>query len=243
MKKQHAGALRLSGWLWLLASAAGGLLTAAESVPGQKPLLVVADSFRFVPGSWARYQVRDKKTNEDYDLYFAVLGREEKQGQAFSWIEVDVQMKGQPRVVTRFLAAETPQGPGDVEKAVVQVEGYSPFSVPKKYLKPKPGSEQVAQLKPVRVVRKLERRAVGPAGRQVQAWVVEAVTEDGQEVRAVVSEELPPIAVYDVESSEVRMTAVDWGLGAKTLIAGEPVPFWLWLMEQVEKGIAGEKEK
>jgi hypothetical protein len=34
----------------------------------------------------------------------------------------------------------------------------------------------------------------------------------------MVSEGIPPIAVYDVELPEMRMTATDWGLGAKTLL-------------------------
>jgi hypothetical protein len=234
---------RIAAWALLAGLAAGGMLLAEEKVPGQKPLVIIADTFQFVPGAWARYNVYDKEKKEAYDLYFAVLGREEKDGQACAWIEVDVRIKDQPRVVTRFLALETPQGPGDVKNVIVQVEGYSPFTVPKKFLKPDQGKGQVAQLKPARVVKKLERRAVGPVGRRVQAWVVEAVTDDGQEVKAVVSEELPPIALYEAESPALRMTAVDWGLGARTRITGEPVPFWLWLMEQVEKGMAGDKKK
>jgi hypothetical protein len=222
---------------------AGALLPAENQVPGQKPLVVIADTFQFVAGSWARYRILDKKKNETYIMSIAILDKEPVKGKPCSWLEIEVLTKDQPRVVTRILAEETKQGPGEIQSAIVQVQGYDPFTVPKKFLKPDKTGDQVAQFKPATVVKKLQRRAVGPAGRQVQAWDVEAVTQDGQDIRAVVSEEILPIAVYDVESPDTRMTAEDWGLGARTKIEGTPIPFWLWLLDQVGKGLdKGEKK-
>lgn len=234
---------RMAAWALLFGLAAAGLLQAGEpQVPGQKPLVIIADTFQFIPGSWARYNILDKKTNEKYTLYFSILDRVKKKGKAFSWIEIEIVMQDQPRVVTRVLVEETRQGPGDPDSAIIQVSGYSPFTVPKKFLKPDKNDEQVAQLKPAKIVKKLERKTVGPSGKQVMAWEVEAVTDDGQEVRAVVSEEIPPIAVYEMESSEMLMTVADWGLKAKSLVDGAPVPFWLWLLEQIQKGVDPEKK-
>jgi hypothetical protein len=230
-------------WTLLIGLAAGGILLAEEQVPGQKPLVLIADTFQFVPGSWARYNILDKKKNETYVLLFSMLEKEQKKDKIFSWMEIEILMKDQPRVVTRFLAEETPQGPGDIDSAVVQVQGYDPFTIPKKYLKPDKNADGVAQFKPAKIVKKLERKTVGPPGKRVQAWVVEAVTEDGQNIRAVVSEEILPIAVYDVESPEIRMTADDWGQGAKTKVEGTPIPFWLWLLDQISTGLGGEKKK
>jgi hypothetical protein len=226
-----------------LLAAAGSLWPAENQVPGQKPLVIIADTFQFTAGSWARYHILDKKKNETYIMSIAILNREPVKGKPCSWLEVEVLMKGQPRVVTRILAEETKQGPGEIQSAIVQVQGYDPFSVPKKFLKPDKPEDQVAPIKTATVIKKLQRRPVGPPGRQVQAWDVEAVTQDGQDIRAVVSEEIPPIAVYDVESPDMRMTAEDWGLGAKTKIEGTPIPFWLWLLDQIGKGLdSGEKK-
>jgi len=214
-----------------------------NQVPGQKPLVVISDAFQFVAGSWARYHILDKKKNEMYIMSIAILNREPVKGKPCSWLEVEVLMKGQPRVVTRILAEETKQGPGEIESAIVQVQGFDPFTVPQKFLKPDKADDQVAQFKPAKVIKKLARQTVGPKGRQVQAWQVEAVTQDGQDIRAVVSEAILPIAVYDVESTDIRMTAEDWGLGAKTKIEGTPIPFWLWLLDQIGKGMdKGEKK-
>jgi len=222
---------------------AGTLRPAENQVPGQKPLVVIADAFQFVAGSWARYHILDKKKNETYMMSIAILDKAPVKSKHCSWLEVEVLTKDQPRVVTRILAEETNQGPGAIQSAIVQVQGFDPFTVPKNFLKPDKADDRVAQFKPATIIKKLALQTVGPAGRRVQAWQVEAMTQDGQDIRAVVSEEILPIAVYDVESPEMRMTAEDWGLGAKTKIEGTPIPFWLWLLDQIGKGMGkGEKK-
>jgi hypothetical protein len=35
----------------------------------------------------------------------------------------------------------------------------------------------------------------------------------------------------------MRMTVNDWGLGATTRIQGEPTSFFLWILEQVGRGL------
>jgi hypothetical protein len=220
-----------------LAAAAGVLFAAQERVPGQKPLVVVEGAFQFLPGSWARYNVLDKVRRETYSLSLAVLERKIIDGRACSWLEIEVRMKDQPRVVTRVLAEETGEGPGEIRSAVVQVEGSDPFSVPKGCLKPESKSGRVAPVQAAEITRRLERTAVCLRGRTISAWRVEARTEDGRELKATVSKELPPIGVYDIESPELRMTADDWGMGARSEVKGTPLPFWLWLLDQVARGM------
>jgi hypothetical protein len=220
-----------------LAAAAGALFPAQEKVPGQKPLVVVGGAFQFLEGSWARYNIQDKVKNETYSLSLAVLERKIIDGRACSWLEIEVRMKDRPRVVTRVLVEETGEGPGEIRSAVVQVEGSDPFSVPKGYLKPESKSGRVAPVLAAEITRRLERTAVCLRGRTISAWRVEVRTEDGRELKAIVSQELPPIGVYDIESSDLRMTADDWGTGARSEIKGTPLPFWLWLLGQVSRSL------
>jgi len=202
-----------------------------KTIPGQQPMVIIEGNFQFIAGSWADYTILDKAKNETYRMLMSVLEKETYKGLPCRWLEIEVAMKDQPLVVTRFLATETKNGPGDLEKAVIQVEGYSPFNVPSKFLKGK--DQEVAKVEPAKVVKRLERQTIRHMGKSIQAWVVEAQTAQGQNVSAVVSEELPPFCIYQAETDDTRMTVNDWGLGAKTRIQGEPTSFFLWILEQI----------
>lgn len=67
-----------------------------EDIPGQRAFPVLQDGFKFIPGTWTTYDVFDKTKNEAYRMKIAAL------------------------------AKETPNGPGRIEKAIVQVKGMSP---------------------------------------------------------------------------------------------------------------------
>jgi hypothetical protein len=204
---------------------------AEKAIPGQHPLVILEGNFQFLPGSWADYTILDKAKNETYRMLMSVLEQENYKGLPCRWLEIEVAMKDQPTVVTRILATETKNGPGDLQKAVVQVEGYSPFSVPRKFLQGK--DQEVAKVEPAQVVKRLERKTLSHLGKTIQAWVVEAQTAQGKNVSAVVSEELPPFCIYQAETEDTRMTVNDWGLGALTRIKGEPTSFFLWIIEQI----------
>jgi hypothetical protein len=224
------------------------LAASDPSIPGQRPLIVIGEAFRFVHGAWACYSVRDKAANQDYRLCLAVLEGEnrkkrkkDKARTPCCWMEVEVGSPDHPRVVTRFLAEQTSNGPGELLEAVVQVEGYSPFRVPKKYLKPddpKVGETQVAH-----VVRRLEQKAIRHAGKDLWAWELEARDADGKEIRAVVNEELPPIGVYSAETDQIRMEIVDWGMDARSKITGTPTNFYVWILEQIAKEMSEPHKK
>jgi hypothetical protein len=229
-----AGAVALG----LLAGAGSGGSAAREQIPGQKrPLVIVGDTFRFVEGSWARYVVDDLQTGETYRMTMAVLEKGRKKSTVGRWMEVDVRMPGQPGVATRFLVTETAQGPGELLEAIVQVEGMTPFSVPGRFLKA--GNDQkVAPLKPAKLVRQsTEKISIPHRDGAIEAWAVDAETAEGERVQATVSLELPPITLYEATTREMRMKAEDWGLGARSAIRGEPQSFYIWLLEQVAKGM------
>jgi hypothetical protein len=207
--------------------------TAPQKIPGQKSMLLIEGTFKLVPGTWALYDVLDKEKNEPFLMSISVLGPETYKGKNGMWLEIEVKMKDMPVVVTDALVEETASVPGEVLKAVVQVEGVSPFKVPEKYLKGE--GQEVGQFEPAKIVRKLEQKKIAHKGRTVDALVVEAENSQGQRVSATVSVQIPPIALYDAETDDLKLTVNDWGTGAKTKLQGEPVSFTLWLIEMVGK--------
>jgi hypothetical protein len=219
--------------LLLMCAFCAGTAGGAEKIPGQKPLIIIGDKFQFITGSWATYQILDKAKNETYRMHIAVLERDKKQRPLSSWMEIGVESKGNPAVVTRFLAEETAQGPGKMFKVIVQVAGYSPFNVPKKYFQGK--NAEVAPTVPAQILKRLEKRAFKAGSRQVEGWEVEAEDAKGARTRGVVSEEVAPIGVLEAESNDVKMTLEDFGMDARTRITGTPLPFSLWILEQIAK--------
>jgi hypothetical protein len=211
----------------------------AQKLPGQRPLLIVGDQFQFTPGSWASYRIEDKKKNEPYRMRISILERDKKKRPAASWMEIAVESRGNPTVVTRLLAEETPQGPGKIHQVIVQAEGYSPFNVPKKYFQGK--NAEVNAPIPVQVLQKLERRTVTIGKRAVQAWDVEARDQSGERTRAIVSEEVLPIGIVEAENSDIKMSLADWGLDARTQIKGRPRAFSIWILEQLMNGLGKSK--
>jgi hypothetical protein len=234
--------------LFFLLALTGHAADKTPPIPGQKPLLVIGDSFRFVEGSWAKYRILDKTKNETYLMELSILGQEQKKVRkkltTFRWMEVRVEMPKNPVVVTRFLADETPQGPGELQDVIVQVEGYSPFSVPKKFYKEnKKGNPGVMQVKPVQGVKNVEKRIVEHKGERIEVIDVEAVDADGRPLRASVSEALPPIGLFSAETADIKMDLEDQGLNAKSRITGTPMNFYLWVISQVADGLSeGEKK-
>lgn len=204
---------------------------AAQQIPGQKPWIVVAERFQFTPGAWASYEVTDKVAREVYRLYVATLEREKKQRRPASWMEIGVESADNPAVVTRLLAEETVEGPGKLLKVIVQVAGYAPFTVPKKYFEGE--HAQVSPARTVEIARTLERRTVAVGSREIDAWEVEARDTSGAALHAVVSERVLPIGVVEAESDAMRMVLLDWGTDARTKISGAPRPFTLWILEHI----------
>jgi len=218
---------------------AASALSAQDTIPKQASMIVLKDTFQFVPGTWADYTVFDKEKNESYRFYIAALTRETVGGQSGIWLEIEAEMKGSPLVITAIFAEETKDGPGKIFKAVVQVKGMSPFVVPKKYLG---GEDQaVGTYETAQIVKRLEQKKIVHKGRTIDTLLVEAQDEEGRKTTATVSLQIPPIAIYAAETDDVRMTLNDWGIGAGTRIEGEPIGFTFWLLEQIVNGMFKKK--
>ena len=137
------------------------------------------------------------------------------------------------------LVEETGQGPGRIEKAIVQVQGKSPFTVPRKYLE---GQDQaVGTFNPAPIVRRLDNKKVTLAGKTIDVLAVEAENDKGEKVNTQISLQILPIVIYEADTADIRMTALDFGDGAVTKIEGIPLPFALWLIETVASGLTKKK--
>jgi hypothetical protein len=219
----------------LLALAGFAAGQSPQKIPGQAPMLLIEGTFKFTPGTWAVYDVLDKEKNEPFLMSISILDRETYKGKNGIWMEIEVKMKDTPVVVTDALVEENLEVPGEVLRAIVQVEGVSPFKVPAKYLKG--DGQEVGRFEPAKIVKRLEQKKITYKGRTVSTLVVEAENSAGQKVAATVSLDIPPIALYAAETEEMRLTLNDWGTGAKTKLQGEPVSFTMWLIEMIGKEI------
>ncbi|RPI21148.1 MAG: hypothetical protein EHM61_25460 [Acidobacteria bacterium] len=218
---------------------AAGVQEKGHPIPGQKQFIVIDDSFRFIQGAWASYTILEKAKQQDYTMQIAVLEHVVKKGKPLTWMEVAVEMPGQPGVVTRMLVEETPQGPGEISEMIVQVAGYSPFRVPKKYYND-PKTRQAGAVQTVVSRKRLNKCDVDCGGQTVSAWELEAEAADGTPIRAVVSEEVAPIGVCFAETADVAMRLTARGSDAKTGIHGSPRSFTLWILEQLADGLSQE---
>lgn len=205
----------------------------AGEIQGQKQMLVIEDTFQFIPGTWAKYTVRDKREQEEYLMTLSVLQGERRQHQQCYWLEVIIESQKASTVVTQFLTPQTKQGPGKVLEAIVQVDGYAPFTVPHHFLE---GEEaEVGQTLSYQLVRKVRKKVLNFRDRKVNTWLVEARDNNQQSVHAWVSEELPPIGIFKVDTSDVGMYLEDWGNSAHSNISGTPMNFYLWLTTVIGK--------
>jgi hypothetical protein len=224
--------------LFILAAVviAAGLAVAqghAAEIKGQRPMMIVGDTFQFTPGAWASYFIHDREKMEYYKMYIATLERLTCEDKSCSWMEVGVTPEKDAAVVTRFLVEETRSGPGEIFDVIVQVQGYSPFSVPKSFYKGEAADKDVGNFQGAAVAKRITQRIIAIGGRTVTAWDVEAVDARGGVMNALVSEEVAPIGVVLAESPLFGMYLSDWGGGAKSKIEGTPVNFYVWLMMQM----------
>ena len=148
---------RLSLLALILISFPGAVL--AGDIQGQKPVMFVGDTFQFVPGAWASYYVHDKGKDEHYVMHMATLEKLKQDGKQCSWMEIEMLPESGPSVVTRLLVEETKRGPGDLLEVIVQVKGYSPFTVPKKYYEGE--NKEVGEFHATQIAKRIARRTFG----------------------------------------------------------------------------------
>jgi hypothetical protein len=208
-------------------------LAGQDNIPGQRPMLVLDNTFQFITGSWADYTYFDKQKNESTRLYFSILERETVKNAPYIWMEIEAAVKDAPVVVTRVLIEEKTSGPLKIDQAIVQVQGYSPFSVPKKYLEGQ--DQQVGQFETAHIVNRLAQQVIEHNGNKINAVTAEAETDKGDKMSITYSLELPPIAVYQAENKDFRLSINDWGMDAKSKISGTPESFLIWVLDQIDE--------
>lgn len=214
----------------------------APPMPNHPPPIVVGDMFQFVEGAWAEYEILDKSENTTFILRMAILGQVDARTSTFGrrqphrWLEIDVQMPDQPRVVINYLALETPQGPGDPNEMIIQIEGFrDPIRFGRAWLRG--NKDEIVDADYEWVRQEVDEEVIIHGNRSFTAWRVQAQAEDGTTVEAVVSEDLPPFGLYFAETTDQRMTLRDWGLGAGSTITGEPIGLTRWISRQIREGM------
>jgi hypothetical protein len=217
------------------------LRPADQAAPKARPIPTVQGSFQLVPGTWAVYDIHQVADKTDSRLYFALDQRVKQGNVPAMWIEVEVTQAEQPGVVTRFLAEETAEGPGKLLDCIVQVKGYDPFRIPKSYLKEGKDEApkfQTLTLPAVTAGKVPSKTALTVNGRRLQVYAVDGKDEQGRPIRAVVTEEVPPLALVSVTTPDVTMQLVDWGSGVQSRIKGKPSSLWWWITKQIGKALS-----
>ena len=212
------------------------------SIPDQPAPLIVDGAFQFVEGAWAEYDMLDKPRDQAYVLRVSVLGTEQarrtwlSRRRTYRWMEFDVRMPDQPRVVVKSLARERSGGPGEVREMIIQLENYEhPIRLGRTWLRR--NQEPMVNESYTWTEHRVEEKDVTHAGRTFTAWQVESTAEDGTRVEAWVSEALPPLGIYITETPDLRMQLRDWGMDARSAITGEPLGLTRWIYRQVREGM------
>lgn len=215
------------GFIFLSPSAVRG----QEPMQGQTPVPMMGSEFRFVPGTWGMYKLTGTGDMPESKMVFSVLDEvKQRKGKAY-WMEIEIYTNDQPAVVTRILVPDTGDGPGEAIEACVQITGYRPFKVPRKYLKAdsKNEQEQVGQFLRYDPAGTPKAKNIEWKGRTLKASTVDVTDAQGNPSTVTISMDAPPLCIVMLDSSEVKMELLDWGTGATTKITGQPVGLWRWI--------------
>ena len=213
---------------------------AQQQIAGQKPVMMIGDTFQFIPGSWATYALHDKKEDTYYTMTMSILESVRKNGKDCAWMEIEIETDKE-LVVTRILTEKTKNGPGEVLEVIVYIHGFTPFSIPEKWMKGE--DQQVAEFKVGQVKQRVNQRTITFGGRQLDVIEVDAVDESGTPIAATASMGITPIGVLYAETTEIGMYLEDWGMGAKTRVVGKPQSFYMWLLSQIGGSLAEAEAK
>lgn len=206
-------------------------LAGPEAAQPQTPIPMMGSEFRFVPGTWGRYAVTDTREGQDYTMRVSVLDAVPQRGVTAYWFEIEILSTQHPDVITRLLVPDTGQGPGDAQKAYVQVAGFPPFEVPRRQLRADRNKDrgQTGPFLPYELKERPEEKTVEWKGRTIKTTTVQAVRPNAQPVTIVVSTGAPPLCLVECNTPDVRMELLDWGTGATTKITEKPTGMWRWI--------------
>ncbi|MBF0292347.1 MAG: sel1 repeat family protein [Nitrospinae bacterium] len=214
-----------------------------KKAPEPNKMVVIDGAFFFAQGSWGLYNYESKKDRIPGKMLFSVLNPEQRNGKRHWWMEVGVESKdkdGAPiNTVTRILAEETKDGPGDIADIIVQMKGYEPFTIPswamQKQEKGKRADRHV--ITPDRS--KMTERQMTIAGKTITVLDTQAVDDKGRPIKATICLDVKPLGLVSADTDEISMSLVKWGDGAVSQIQGEPMNFVAWTALQVKKAMDG----
>ena len=209
----------------------------AQEIKGQKPVMLIGDTFQFTPGSWATYTLYDKAEDTYYTMTMSILESVRKNGKDSAWMEIEIETDKE-LVVTRILTEKTKAGPGEMFEVIVYMQGMTPFSIPGAWLKDE--DQKVGDFRVSQVQSRVAQRSIRFGGYPLDVFDVDATDENGAPVAATVSLGVAPIGILMADTKEMAMFLEDWGTGAKTRVVGTPVGFIEWTIGLVGKGMAGE---
>jgi hypothetical protein len=209
--------------------------TDAAGIEGQKPVMVIGEVFQFVPGSWATYSIHDRVKNERYRMYMSTLEKVKCGDKSCSWMEVEVSPENGGTIASRFLVEETKDGPGELFEVIIQMKGFLPFVVPKKLYEGK--EKEIGDFQTSYVAKRVGKKTVSLDGKTIPVWEVEATDKKARKIKALVSEQIPPMGIVKAETEKTDIELEKWGTGAKTRIEGTPANLYLWLIKQLGQGI------
>ena len=209
----------------------------AQEVRGQKPVMLIGETFQFTPGTWATYTLYDKAEDTYYTMTMSILESVRKNGKDSAWMEIEIETDKE-LVVTRILTEKTKAGPGELFEVVVYVHGMTPFTIPAKWLKEE--DQKVGDFKVSQVQSRVSQRSIRFGGYPLDVFDVDATDENGAPVAATVSLAVAPIGILMADTKEMAMYLEDWGAGAKTRVVGKPVGLIEWTIGLVAKGLSGE---
>ncbi len=207
------------------------------ALPGESPgarIILEPSSFAFTEGAWAEYSVKNLAEETSQIFKISIHEQGKSRGKTARWIEVKVSPEDGPAAAVRFLAEETPSGPGEILRLIVQPEGSEPFNVPRLMLRG--GGQHAPDFNAFEMPVAAEPENIKWRGRNIEAVRAEWTAPDGTRSRAAVSPAAAPLGIIFYKDSEAEMTLEDWGSGAGTGITGRPVSFFSWIMRRALKG-------
>ena len=131
-------------------------------------------------------------------------------------------------ITSRFLVEETKDGPGELFEVIVQIKGYAPFVVPRKFYEGK--EKEIGDFQTSYVARRGARKTVVVNEKPVPVWEVDATDKKDRRIKALVSDRVPPLGVVKAATREDGNRPRGMGTGASSKIEGTPINFFLWLI-------------
>lgn len=211
-------------------------------IEGQLSFAITGETFEFIPGAWARYVIHDSQSNSFYDMTFSVVEKSIKDGIKTAWIEIEVIPAGGLSIITKLQVEETSSGPGKILKAIIQMQGKSPMSVPKKYYQDDT-DRKVGDIRNISGLKKQSDKKISLNGTPLSIYTATATDPSGKSVNAFICGSVPPLGVIYLKTDTLSMALDKWGTGAKTRVDSLVMGYDLWVAEQLLAAFGNKKSE